>query len=157
MPHQDPPHMAGEHPRGHQLMIGLFLFYITIWILDSFLFRLTSFVYVTPYFLNVIFSVIIVILGFWLMAKSGIVFEGTKPRVVDTGPYARVRHPMYLGQVLLHVGLWISTLSLISLIPLIAVFLGYNYLANDEEHRLEAKFGDDYLTYKKRVRKWIPL
>ena len=51
----------------------------------------------------------------------------------------------------------ITTLSLITLIPLIAVFIGYNYLANDEEQRLETKFGDEYLAYKKRVGKWIPL
>ena len=148
--------MAGEHPRGHQLMGGLFLFYIIVWILDSFIFRLTALVYSTPFFLNVIFGIIVVILAFWIMSKAGIVFEGTEPRVVDTGPYARVRHPMYLGMVLAHVGLWLTTLSLISLIPLFTVFLGYNYLATYEERRLEAKFGDDYLTYKKQVRKWIP-
>ena len=150
-------HMAGEHPRGHQLMIGLFLFYITTWILDSFIFRLTPLVYITPYFLNVIFGIIIVILSIWLMKKSEIVFHSPEPRVVNTGIYARVRHPMYLGQVLVHVGLWLTTLSLLALVPLIAVFIGYNYLASCEERILEAKFGDDYLTYKKRVRKWIPL
>ncbi len=149
--------MAGEHPRGHQLMIGLFLFYIIIWLLDSFLFRLTALVYITPFFFNVIIGIIIVILSLWLTSKSDIVFEGTEPHIINTGPYARVRHPMYLGMVLVHVGIWITTLSLITLIPLIAVFIGYNYLANDEEQRLEAKFGDEYLAYKKRVRKWIPL
>jgi protein-S-isoprenylcysteine O-methyltransferase Ste14 len=149
--------MAGEHPRGHQLMIGLFVVYIIIWILDSFIFRLTALVYIIPFFVNIIFAIIIVILSLWLASKSDIVFEGSEPRVVDTGPYARVRHPMYLGMVLVHVGIWITTLSLLALVPLIAVFIGYNYLANDEEHRLEAQFGDEYLAYKKRVRKWIPL
>jgi protein-S-isoprenylcysteine O-methyltransferase Ste14 len=149
--------MAGEHPRGHQLMIGLFLFYIIIWILDSFIFRLTAFVYNIPLFVNVIIGIIIVILSLWLTSKSEIVFEGSEPRIVDTGPYARVRHPMYLGMVLIHVGIWVTTLSLLSLIPLITVFIGYNYLASDEERRLKAKFGNEYLAYKKRVRKWIPL
>ena len=136
---------------------GMFVLYIIIWILDSFIFRLTALVYIIPFFVNIIFGIIIVILSLWLTSKSDIVFEGSEPRVVDTGPYAHIRHPMYLGMVLVHVGIWIITLSLISLIPLIVVFIGYNYLANDEEHRLEAKFGDEYLAYKKRVRKWIPL
>ncbi len=149
--------MAGEHPLGHQLMIGLFLFYIIVWALDSFIFRLTALVYITPFFFNVLISIIVIILGLWLTFKADIVFEGTEPHVVDSGVYAHVRHPMYLGMVLVHVGIWIATLSLLTLFPLCAVFIGYNYLANDEERRMETKFGDEYLTYKKRVRKWIPV
>ncbi len=137
-------------------MISLFGFLLIVWILDSFIFRFTAFVYYIPFFVNVIIGVLIIVFGFWLMSKSSFVFEGTEPRVVDTGVYARVRHPMYLGMVLVHVGIWFISLSLVTLIPLLMVFFGYNFLASDEERRMEAKFGTEYQEYKKRVGKWIP-
>ena len=33
----------------------------------------------------------------------------------------------------------------------------YNTLADYEENLLEERFGDEYLEYKKNVRKWIPI
>ena len=109
-----------------------------------------------PFFLNIIPGIAIIIGALYLMSRSHIVFTTPKPMVVDTGVYAHVRHPMYLGSILLYVGFWVCTLSLLSLIPLFAVIIGYNYLASDEERILIEAFGDDYLEYKKRVPKWIP-
>jgi protein-S-isoprenylcysteine O-methyltransferase Ste14 len=168
MPHEH-THVAGEAHHSHTIMIGLFIFFIIVWILDSFIFRFTSLLWLIPLgislpigldFLAVLIAIlpgiVIIIFGFYLMQNSHIVFETKEPQVVDHGLYARVRHPMYLGAVLLYVGFWVTTLSLLTLIPLLTVFIGYNYLASYEERLLEAKFGDDYLAYKKRVPKWIP-
>ncbi len=149
-------HVAGEARRSHQIQIGLFIFFIIIWILDSFLLRITPLVYLVPLYLNVIPGIIIIISALVLMQKSHIIFEGPEPHVVTTSVYSRVRHPMYLGSILLYFGFWITTLSLITLLPLLCVIVGYNYLANAEEQLLEEKFGDEYLEYKKRVGKWIP-
>lgn len=149
-------HIGGEARRSHAIQIGLFAFFIFVWILDSFVFRFTAYVYLIPFFLNIIAAIPIFIVSGYLMSKSHIVFEGSEPHVVDHGIYSHVRHPMYLGSILLYVAFWAITLSLISLIPLLAVIIGYNYLASAEEHILEEKFGDKYLSYKQRVRKWIP-
>jgi protein-S-isoprenylcysteine O-methyltransferase Ste14 len=150
-------HPAGEARYNHILQIGLFVFFIIVWILDSFVFRFTAYVYIMPFFFNIILAIPILIAAGYLMSRSHIVFEGSEPQVVDHGVYAYVRHPMYLGSILLYVAFWVITLSLFALIPLLAVIIGYNYLASYEERLLEDKFGDEYLTYKKRVRKWIPL
>ncbi|MFX1317849.1 MAG: methyltransferase family protein [Promethearchaeota archaeon] len=172
MPHEH-THLAGEARRSHIIQIGLSIFFILVWILDSFVFRLTSYLWLLPlyivmiigfsnltYILSFLLSIIpglfIIIAGIYLMSRSHIVFEPTEPKVVDYGLYARIRHPMYLGSILLYLGFWITTLSLLTLIPLLTVIIGYNYLATGEEHLLEAKFGNDYLDYKKRVPKWIP-
>jgi protein-S-isoprenylcysteine O-methyltransferase Ste14 len=155
MPHEH-PHVAGEARHSHTIQISLFLFFIIIWILDSFIFRFTAYVYHVPLFLNVLAAIPVFITAAYLMSQSHIVFEGEEPHVVDHGVYAHVRHPMYLGSILLYAAFWVTTLSLLSLIPLLTVILGYNYLATQEEELLEAKFGDEYQDYKNRVRKWIP-
>ena len=73
------------------------------------------------------------------------------------GVYGRVRHPMYLGTHLFYLGLAIFTLSLAALVVWIVTAAYYNKLANYEEQLLLEKFGNDYVEYKKTVRKWIPL
>ena len=150
-------HAAGEAPHNHTIQIGLLIGFMINWILDSFILRFTPYVYIMPFFFNIFLSIPIIIAGIYLMSRSHIVFEADEPTVVDTGLYSRVRHPMYLGTILLYVGFWTATLSLLTLIPLLAVLLGYNYLANAEERLLTEKFGDEYLEYKKRVSKWVPL
>jgi protein-S-isoprenylcysteine O-methyltransferase Ste14 len=156
MPHVGHPHLAGEAHRSHQIQIGLFIFFLIVWILDSFLFRITPLVYFVPFYVNIIPGLVIIIVSLILMQKSHIVFEGHEPHVVTTSVYSRVRHPMYLGSILLYFGFWISTLSFITLLPLLCVVISYNYLANREEQFMEEKFGDEYEEYKKQVRKWIP-
>ena len=179
MPHEHGhPHVAGEARRSHAIQIGLFVFFIIVWIADSFLLPFfwvfhTSYIWGMPIYLGLLIpfapvynplayalplvpGVIIILLGVLVTSRSHIVFEVKEPKVVDYGLYARVRHPMYLGSILLYVGFWVTTLSLLNLIPLLVVIIGYNYLANEEEKLLIAKFGDQYLEYKKRVPKWLP-
>ncbi|MFX1342322.1 MAG: methyltransferase family protein [Promethearchaeota archaeon] len=150
-------HTAGEAPHNHTIQYGLLVSFLIIWILDSFILRFTAYVYIMPFFFNIFLGIPIIIAGVYLASRAHIVFETPEPQVVDTGLYSRVRHPMYLGSILLYVGFWVTTLSLLTLIPLFAVIIGYNYLASAEERMLTEKFGDEYLEYKKRVSKWIPL
>ena len=46
-------------------------------------------------------------------------------------------------------GLWIAA----TLVPVLAV-IRYGVIAREERY-LEAKFGDDYRDYKRRVRRWL--
>lgn len=109
-----------------------------------------------PFLIHVPLGIIIIILGFYLMQKAHVVVEPGEPGVVSTGVFARVRHPMYLGSILLYVGGMIATISMLTLIPVVIIIIVYNYLASYEEQKLEEKFGDEYREYKKKVRKWIP-
>jgi len=67
-----------------------------------------------------------------------------------------VRHPLYLACILFYLAPAISTISLISLVLVAGIFIFYNFMAGYEERLLEALFGEEYSTYKKRTGKWAP-
>lgn len=73
-------------------------------------------------------------------------------RLVDTGPYAIVRHPQYSGGILLMIGwflIWgaIYCLYLVPLITLLVVIQAFI----EEKYILEYEFGEAYEEYRKRV------
>jgi protein-S-isoprenylcysteine O-methyltransferase Ste14 len=76
--------------------------------------------------------------------------------LITTGVFRISRHPMYLGMVLILIGL--ATL-LGSLTPFIVVFIFPVFMEASfirvEEKMMEDKFGKTYLDYKLKVRKWI--
>lgn len=70
-------------------------------------------------------------------------------RLVTKGIYSKIRNPMYLGIILLHIGFPLAAKSLstlISAIIWISLILTWRYI---EEKDLERKFGKEYLEYKK--------
>jgi len=73
------------------------------------------------------------------------------------GLYQLVRHPSYLGLVLIMAGisLFMSN-GLSSMMVVVSIFLVTNYRINVEEKALTAEFGGQYADYKKRVRKIVP-
>jgi protein-S-isoprenylcysteine O-methyltransferase Ste14 len=76
--------------------------------------------------------------------------------IVETGPYRFTRNPMYLGLAGLYLGIGLIVGSLwfaVLFVPLIIVMQRGVILR--EEVYLAGKFGDDYLAYKARVRRWI--
>jgi protein-S-isoprenylcysteine O-methyltransferase Ste14 len=79
------------------------------------------------------------------------------PRTLVTeGFFQYSRNPMYLGAVIIGLGLATLLGSLASFI-IIAVFfllLQFLYIPTEEAH-LKTAFGKEYLDYMKRVRKWI--
>ena len=76
--------------------------------------------------------------------------------IVESGMYSYSRNPLYTGLTLCYCGLSLAIDNgwLLVLLPftLIAVQL---ILIAPEERYLEAKFGDEYRAYKKRVRRWV--
>ncbi len=77
-------------------------------------------------------------------------------RVLDHGPFAYSRNPVYLGFCFLAVGIGLSQNSLwmtLSFLP--AVFVVYHTAILKEERYLEKKFGEEYRRYKAKVRRWI--
>ena len=74
---------------------------------------------------------------------------------VDYWVFRYGRHPMYLGIMMIYLGFTLSYLSVAALVVLTAVFFFYNYLASYEEAKLIEFFGDRYLDYGKRVRRWL--
>ncbi|MBT77005.1 MAG: isoprenylcysteine carboxylmethyltransferase family protein [Gammaproteobacteria bacterium] len=76
--------------------------------------------------------------------------------LVTDGIYRRTRNPMYLGFLLVLIG-WGLFLSNIFSLAVCAGFVLYmnSWQIKPEESALEIIFGDDYLAYKSRVRRWL--
>jgi protein-S-isoprenylcysteine O-methyltransferase Ste14 len=77
-------------------------------------------------------------------------------RIVAHGPYRWTRNPMYLGFALATFGLAILADSewMLLAVPLGLVLTDFLIVAREERY-LERKFGEKYLEYKRRVRRWI--
>jgi protein-S-isoprenylcysteine O-methyltransferase Ste14 len=100
-------------------------------------------------------------LGLWsvvLLRRTGQSENPWKPtsEIVESGPFRVTRNPIYLGMVLVCVGVaailmdcWILTLT-----PVCAWLL-QRFVILPEEAYLERKFGNTYLGYKSRVRRWL--
>ena len=77
-------------------------------------------------------------------------------QLITSGPYMRIRHPMYLGIFIYTIGL-----ILISSDLLVALFFGFSIWVNyrripDEEQMMIEEFGDEYREYMERSGKLIP-
>jgi len=77
-------------------------------------------------------------------------------RIVTSGVFQQSRNPIYLGMVLLCTGIafLVDSLWLLGLVPLFAAILQKGVIEPEEAY-LERNFGEDYLRYKARVRRWI--
>lgn len=76
--------------------------------------------------------------------------------IVDSGPFAFTRNPLYLSLIALYMAIGLALASpafLVLVIPLIFV-LQFGVVLREERY-LDAKFGDVYRDYKARVRRWI--
>jgi protein-S-isoprenylcysteine O-methyltransferase Ste14 len=77
-------------------------------------------------------------------------------RLITHGPFRFRRNPIYMGEILILLGLAQATLNiwLVVMAPVFALaILGLAILP--EERHLEARFGEDYLDYKARTRRWF--
>ena len=81
--------------------------------------------------------------------------EGQK--VVTVGPYSRIRHPGYLGDILLWCGFGVlsSNLIVVVLFPLMFIAI-YLFRISVEERMLVQSLGEEYSTYRKRTHRLIP-
>lgn len=80
----------------------------------------------------------------------------TSSHLVIAGVYKVSRNPMYFGMVLMLFGLFIllGSLSPLLIIPLFMGWITIRFIRREEQD-LEARFGEAYLAYKTRVRRWI--
>ena len=76
--------------------------------------------------------------------------------IVTSGIYRITRNPMYLGMVVIYVGisLLIRSAWALVLLPPVVLLVDRLVIAKEEKY-LAGKFGEPYLAYKRRVRRWI--
>jgi protein-S-isoprenylcysteine O-methyltransferase Ste14 len=78
-----------------------------------------------------------------------------KPELVTTGPYAYVRHPIYLGMIIAMVGTTI-VINIFWFIPLIIISAYFVYSLKIEEKNMLQQFPKEYKEYKKQTKALIP-
>jgi len=76
--------------------------------------------------------------------------------VVAGGPYRYTRNPMYVGFTLIYAGIsaLANALPPLLLLPAVLAVMRRGVIEREERY-LEGKFGEEYLRYKSRVRRWI--
>lgn len=78
-------------------------------------------------------------------------------RLIETGLYAHVRHPSYLGALIAFLGLGFGLGNWLSLaVILILSLFAYLYRIREEEAALTASLGEPYRAYCRRVKRLIP-
>jgi protein-S-isoprenylcysteine O-methyltransferase Ste14 len=111
--------------------------------------------------LGVVLAVVSTSLAIWaerVMKAAGTNVRPDRPAltIVRSGPYRFTRNPMYLSLCLLQLALgfvldgWIP---LLFTIPLMLI-LHFGVILREERY-LEGKFGEQYLAFKREVRRWI--
>ena len=80
----------------------------------------------------------------------------THSALVETGPFAFTRNPMYLGIVVVALGAAMTAGTwLMWLVPIVIFVLDNFVIIPFEERSVERARGDAYRAYKARVRRWI--
>jgi len=88
--------------------------------------------------------------------KTTIKISQQSSALIIGGPFKFSRHPMYLGMFLTVLGLAIFLGSIISFLPAIIFFFIMDIVfISKEEKMMQKTFGQEYLNYKKQVRKWL--
>ena len=99
----------------------------------------------------------------WGVAYAGCLTRVTgsvgAPDVIVAGPFARVRNPLYIGNLLTYVGIGCMANALVPWLLLAAVVwfsFQYYQIVLSEEEFLEQRFGEGYRQFKANVPRFIP-
>ncbi len=74
--------------------------------------------------------------------------------LVISGPFAHVRNPLYVGNILMYLGLGIMSMSLFPYLQIVAILffiMQYLFIVKEEEEFLKIKFSSDYKKYLENV------
>lgn len=105
-----------------------------------------------------VFAIIIALAVNGVFKRVGTAIEPWKPttQLVSTGLYAYSRNPIYAGFCLFNLGVGIALGNLwivLSVFP--AALLVYHIAIKKEEAYLTEVFGEEYVAYRQKVRRWL--
>lgn len=145
--------------------------------LGTFFFKHRSFIPVPFVLVMLIFmkpTLLSIIVGFSIALSGELIriwsvsFAGSETRttsgvggtfLVTQGPYAIVRNPLYLGNIMLYVGIGIMSYALFPWLQIFALFFfifQYHCIILAEEGFLQEKFKQTYTDYLNSVNRFIP-
>jgi len=96
--------------------------------------------------------------AFWVLLNNKTPFDPSKPTVVivQDGPFRISRNPMYLSLLILLLGVAVLSGSIWMFLAIPPLFIIFDIgVVQPEEDSLEQKFGEEYLAYKSKVRRWL--
>jgi protein-S-isoprenylcysteine O-methyltransferase Ste14 len=152
--------LTGEHKFSDRGQIIFACLFASIWVSDSFFLNYSTFP--TQYMLLSVrlpIGITLLSLAGYLAGKGlSIVFgdKTHKPSVIQKSVFSVVRHPVYLSEILLYLGLLVLNMSLAALGVWIAAIMFLHYISRYEEYLLIKRFGEEYKQYMRRVPMWIP-
>jgi protein-S-isoprenylcysteine O-methyltransferase Ste14 len=106
-------------------------------------------------------AVFAIVLGFWAVVQFWRAHTSMMPYrpttvLIETGPFRYSRNPLYVAMAAGYVGvaLLANTIWPLFLLPLVLLMM-HRGVVEREERYLERKFGDKYIDYRSRVRRWL--
>lgn len=102
--------------------------------------------------------ILLVLAAYCAWSGLSIVFHEIRetPSVIRKGVFGVVRHPIYLSEVLLYLGLFLIHMSLAAGVVWLGASVFLYYLSRYEERLLLKRFGKKYRSYMREVGMWIP-
>lgn len=105
-----------------------------------------------------LFSYVVIFAGFILLAGAwNVLYKAQRTQTLAaTGPYASLRHPQYLGFILIMVGFLLQWPTLLTLLMFPILVVMYVKLAHREEREVRAEFGEAYTRYAAQTPAFFP-
>ncbi|MBI3189524.1 MAG: isoprenylcysteine carboxylmethyltransferase family protein [Ignavibacteriales bacterium] len=130
-------------------------------------FLVVMLIFAKPTIVSLMYGFSVVILGeyfrLWGVAIAGSETRTTGPvggtYLITTGPFAYVRNPLYLGNILIYCGIGTMSFALFPWLTVIAYvyfYFQYSLIVSLEEEHLTQKFGEEYKRYTKSVPRFFP-
>ena len=96
--------------------------------------------------------------GFLVLAAAWRVLykAQTEKALATAGPYGYVRHPQYLGFILIMVGFLLQWPTIVTLAMFPVLVIMYARLAHREEREVAAEFGETWRAYAAETPRWFP-
>ncbi len=105
-----------------------------------------------------ILSEVLIVVGFILISAAWkVLYTAQKTKqVATTGPYAFLRHPQYVGFILIMLGFLFQWPTILTAIMFPVLLFMYSRLAKREEKDALAEFGEPYAAYQKNTPAFFP-
>lgn len=158
--HETRPDLAGEYLLGDTYQGIAMLIFIGVTVLDYLLTGIPQILQAAiPLWARAPFSAAFFGLGGWLSIYGiKIVFGEYKEEPIfrKEGMFSNVRHPIYLGAILIYLAVLLLTLSMLGAVAWIGIIFLYHWLSKYEESLMLKVFGEDYRRYQQIVPMWLP-
>lgn len=92
----------------------------------------------------------------WSVLEAGSTNVESPEKLITSGPYSFSRNPMYVGWGMIYLGvaLLVNSVWIMALFPLVIAAIHYLDVLKEEKFLIE-RFGEEYLDYQSRVRRYL--